>query len=193
MNIQRHVIFTHFHKKTCMQYIQQLLVLLFCFSFLYGQANAICNPDIDATTPTSRFTFVGNGVVVDKRTNLMWSRCLGGYSLNQNSTPSNFTDDICDLTGDRGKSWQLALQAADVVTLAGFSDWRLPNIKELSSIVERKCINPSINMIVFPGIDSGNRTWTSSGGRWLYWFNTGIVANLGSPGASNFFRFVRSN
>jgi hypothetical protein len=60
--------------------------------------------------------FISNndGTVTDKATNLMWQQ----------------TDD-----GIR-RSWQDALIYAKNTTLAGHSDWRLPNIKELQSIVK---------------------------------------------------------
>ena len=44
---------------------------------------------------------------------------------------------------------------------ANYADWRLPNIKELISIVERKCIRPALNTAVFPAVHF-DKFWTSS-------------------------------
>ena len=45
---------------------------------------------------------------------------------------------------------------------AGYADWRLPNSKELQSIVELGCWGPSINVARFPNTDHALRTWTAS-------------------------------
>jgi hypothetical protein len=52
------------------------------------------------------------------------------------------------------------INASDLV-LGGFSDWRMPNIKELQSISEATIYNPSINKTYFSGI-STTQCWSST-------------------------------
>lgn len=56
----------------------------------------------------------GNGTVTDRATGLMWQQADSGKAMN----------------------WEQALAYAAVFKLAGYSDWRLPNAKELQSIVD---------------------------------------------------------
>ncbi|MBK5966669.1 hypothetical protein CCR95_21970 [Thiocystis minor] len=58
-------------------------------------------------------------------------------------------------------NWSQALQRADQSTLTSQGDWRLPNLKELSSIVERACHDTSVDLGVFPSTPS-NYFWSSS-------------------------------
>lgn len=58
-------------------------------------------------------------------------------------------------------SWEQALLFADTSTIGGFSDWRLPNIKELQSINDESKMNPSINSSYFV-----------TGGAKVYWSST---------------------
>lgn len=56
----------------------------------------------------------GNGTISDNATALMWQQADDGQTRN----------------------WQDALNYAENLSLAGYSDWRLPNAKELQSIVD---------------------------------------------------------
>jgi len=109
-----------------------ILLLGLCLVFFTGAAAAAqtCKYDsIPATAPASRFTDNGDGTVTDKTTGLQWQRCSQGQTWSGGTCAGTAT----------GHTWQAALQLADVATYAGRSDWRLPNIKELASIVEQAC------------------------------------------------------
>ena len=69
------------------------------------------------------FTDNGDGTVTDAATGLMWSGVDSG-------------DVALSLGVDAAMSWQEALQFAENSTYAGYDDWRLPNAKELQSIVD---------------------------------------------------------
>jgi hypothetical protein len=123
-----------------------------------------CNLHIRESTPASQFVVNANGTVLDKTTGLMWKRCTEGQSGAGCATGSVAL-----------YNWQGALAQAANSAYAGYKDWRLPNAKELESLVEEKCYNPSINLSVFPGISS--EYWASSasnlGSVWNIDFNKG--------------------
>ena len=50
--------------------------------------------------------------------------------------------------------------------MAGFDDWRVPEIDEMSSLVEADCKSPSINTLVFPGIEP-EVYWSSESNFWM--------------------------
>lgn len=122
---------------------------------LVGNAQVCKTASIPATTPTSQLTDNGNGTVTDTKTGLMWKQCSEGLS------------GVGCLTGTaQTYTWQAALaQAQTVNTLGGFAgktDWRLPNIKELRSIIEKQCYEPAINLTRFPNTDFSTFFWSSS-------------------------------
>ncbi|MBP8284334.1 MAG: DUF1566 domain-containing protein, partial [Chromatiaceae bacterium] len=84
---------------------------------------------IPATAPASRFTDNGDGTVTDRATGLQWQRCSEGQTWSSGTCTGTAT----------GHTWQVALQLAEAASYAGQSDWRLPNINELASIVEQAC------------------------------------------------------
>jgi len=122
-----------------------------------GEAMAVCQTaSITASTPTSRFTDNGNGTVTDIKTGLMWKQCSEGLSG---------TGGCATGAATLYNTWQAALQQAKTLNagggFVGFTDWRLPNKKELNSIVESQCVTPSINAVIFPATVS-NLYWSAS-------------------------------
>jgi len=99
---------------------------------------------------------VDDDTVTDLFTGLMWKRCSEGLPFDQ----------YC--SGDlKTYSWQEALQIPEVLNASGgylgYTDWRLPNVKELRSIVAADLYNPAIYGFEFPKTGSIGY-WTSTAG-----------------------------
>ncbi len=58
-------------------------------------------------------------------------------------------------------TWQGAIDRCEALTLDTYSDWRLPNLNELTSIVDDTKSNPSIDTTVFTNTFS-NVYWSST-------------------------------
>lgn len=103
--------------------------------------------------PKPRFIDNGNSTVTDNLTGLMWTK-----------------DANLPLAG---KTWQLALDyvaAMNAGTYAnfGYTDWRLPSIRELQSLVDASRSYPS-----FPAVHPFTSVQSSG-----YWSSTTIAANI---------------
>lgn len=110
-----------------------------------AQTQQICNKAVGESAGVNSFMFLGSGSsVLDKRTGLTWKRCLEGQRFDDNKTPIFFTDDSC-----KGNSSLFSRQDA-LLYVKKAKSYRLPNIKELASLVELKCFNPAINLMTFP-------------------------------------------
>ena len=118
-----------------------------------GDLDCQRNPQIRPST-LGAFTINANGTATDLRTGLTWDQCVLGQDH----------ESLCK--GQGGPyNWEQGLAAA--VTLnaenyLGHSDWRLPNMKELRSIVERSCVSPGIDRNVFLNAPGAPSTLTSS-------------------------------
>ncbi|HHB75607.1 MAG TPA: DUF1566 domain-containing protein [Desulfobulbus sp.] len=95
---------------------------------------------------SSRFVDNGDGTITDTITGLQWQK----FSMDLDS--DGFPDVM---------NWQQALSSAENMVLAGFNDWRLPNINELKSIVDYNRVYPNIDTAMFPDT-MFNSYWTST-------------------------------
>ncbi len=118
----------------------------------------------DVAPDAMRFAVQADGTVTDGATGLMWQRCPTGFSLDSAGTPGDLSDDRCLASSAALPTWQGALQGAAADTTAGHLDWRLPNVKELESIVELGCHMPAIEPAPFPDTPS-EPFWTSTPAR----------------------------
>ncbi|UJB65120.1 IPTL-CTERM sorting domain-containing protein [Acidovorax sp. YS12] len=124
-----------------------------CLLPAWAQA-VTCSPNFVPSNPDAIYTVHGDGTVTDTRTGLTWKQCLEGFENNGagcTGAPSqkNFT-------------WNEALALAASHNFAGHNDWRLPNIKELLSLVEECRGSPAINDVAFPGDPQGGYVHSSS-------------------------------
>ena len=119
-----------------------------------------CNSAIIPSAPDSRYVVnSAKGTVLDRQTGLTWKRCVEGRSGADCGTGS-----FAEL------NWGAALRQAEASTFAGYRDWRLPNSKELESLVEVACYGPALNATVFPN-DPSTGVWSSSPDGPIYAWN----------------------
>lgn len=155
-----------------------LLVLLFSTTVVIAQQ--VCNEK--KINDKSPLIDNGNGTVTDKSTGLMWKQCSEGTTAGANCTAPHIQF-----------TWDRALLRSPDVNLdgfAGYKDWRLPNKKELESIIEKTCVWPAIDQTMFPNTlgsywtsspsgDYASQAWRVSFdygvGGWDYKSNTGYI------------------
>ncbi len=129
-----------------------------------------CVNNLPPSNPDADYTVHGNGTATDTRNGLMWKVCVEGQIWSAgvcSDVPSTFT-------------WANALAHAEGHSFASRTDWRLPNVKELRSLVEECRFNPAINDAIFPstpssGVWSGSPFAVNSSYAWLVNFRFGFV------------------
>jgi hypothetical protein len=92
-------------------------------------------PSTPATRPTNQYTVLSNDEVLDNYTGLAWQR---GSSASRSS-------------------WEQARQYCAALGLGG-KTWRLPSIRELSTLVDEALVAPSIDREMFPNTAYGARS-----------------------------------
>ena len=114
--------------------------------------------------PNPRFTDNGNGTVRDRLTKLIWLKKANAFGI---------------------RTWEQALSDANTLSSgsAGLTDgsvagdWRLPNVKELQSLIDFAYYNPALSNAV------GTGQWTSGDAfagvqSYSYWSSTTYAGNL---------------
>lgn len=156
-----------------------------------------CNHILPETAPTSQFIDHENGTVTDTSTRLMWKKCLEGQTGHEIG---------CTSSGNYiALTWSDALLHAQEINktggFAGYTNWRLPNIKELQSIVELQCRTPALNLEVFPAAGAVSVVWSSTPYKstnplsykdeaWYLYFHLGD-SNAGKTDGTRAIRLVR--
>ncbi|MFZ5766255.1 MAG: DUF1566 domain-containing protein [Thermodesulfobacteriota bacterium] len=142
--------------------------------------------DANYTINPPAYTDHGNGTVTDNVTGLMWQQ--GDYGSTNwykasGTVNSSYNPTGVDVCGD--------------LTLAGYTDWRLPTKKELVGLVDysRPYPGPTINTTYFPNTKQSTY-WSSSTHAsypdyaWYVHFSNGYVGN-GNKYLNNYVRCVR--
>ena len=136
-----------------------------------------------------RFADHGDGTVTDLNTGLTW---IGdGRGDIDTDPPTPFRDE----GGWRKYNWTEAINYCERLEFAGQSDWRLPNCKELFSILDLGKTDPAVDAACFPATRS-DFYWTSTpftyntAHAWYVYFNLGYV-NHASMDQELFVRPVR--
>ncbi len=116
----------------------------------------------------------GDGTVTDNNTGLMWQQDEAG-----------------------SMDWEGALTYCEGLSLAGYTDWRLPNIKELESITDDTLYIPSIDTNFFPDVYASSY-WSSttyasySFNAWYVYFSNGLVSGYFDKSFNHYVRCVRA-
>ena len=118
------------------------------------------------------FSRSSGGVVTDSATNLQWQDNVDAVS----------------------KDWQGAISYCEDLILAGKDDWRLPNLNELTSIMDDTVYNPSISSVFSHATSDGywsSTTHTSYNHGWSVNFSGGYQ-NHGYKTVNHYVRCVRA-
>jgi hypothetical protein len=122
-----------------------------------GAAAQSSPPVCDAQTsslPAERFHDNGDGTVTDKQSQLVWMRCAAGQQWRSAQCAGNATR----------FGWDEARKHVERFNRRGdafHDEWRVPALRELASITDRRCATPRTNVDVFPQTPSAG-FWTTT-------------------------------
>jgi hypothetical protein len=139
--------------------------------------------------PAERFVDNGDGTITDRETHLMWEKkcaCRGNPHDVDRRSPWSF-----DATQETIWDWLDAVNGEGDRGFAGHADWRIPNVKELYSLVDASRNDPAIARI-FAGegcVDVRSRR-CSAAAKGLHWTSTtfadfpslGLAVDFAAPG-----------
>lgn len=133
-------------------------------------------------TSGQQFSYMNNGAY--------FVRCVRGAELQSSFTRSNddiVTDHAAGLMWQDNSEaatthqvWENAINYCEALTLGSYSDWRLPNIRELQTIVDFNTYNPSIysvfqNKAPYTYWSSTGQTASNEQGAWKISFYNGLA------------------
>ncbi len=113
--------------------------------------------DVFANQPMSaQYNVHSNGTLTDRSTGYTWFRCSAGQIWADGQCKGyaimrNFED---------AQDWAAQAQ------VAGLTNWRVPKIEEMNTLVQPDCRSPSIDIKAFPGIEPENY-WSNKENFWI--------------------------
>lgn len=169
-----------------------------------GIPGPVAVPDDGAVEAGATLAYAdnGNGTITDANTGLTWEKKSDDGGLHDRD---NFYRWSGDGTQETIWDWIEDVNAEGGAGFAGFNDWRIPNAKELESILDYERFNlsvhPAFDAACAPGCTvttcsctKSNVYWSSStyrngtNGAWVVFFTDGAVV----ASDKTFFNYVRA-
>ena len=136
--------------------------------------------DVRAGAPLA-FIDNGDGTITDLNTHLMWEKKSDDASIHDRDNVYSWTS-----------AFGVFIHGLNVANFAGHNDWRLPNKRELDSILSAQAVNPSVSAAFNSGCSAGcaptacsctpsSNYWSSTSyaaspdGAWVVSFGIGFV------------------
>jgi hypothetical protein len=153
-----------------------------------------------------RFVDNGDGTVTDVNTGLMWEKKSDDGGLHDRDNVYRWTSEL-GFEQETVWDWVDDVNAEGGTGFAGRADWRIPNVKELQSIVDYERVGPAVGAAFNDGCTPGCSAlscsctsifnyWSSSTSAgsdsfaWVVVFDSGVV-DVNSKESERFVRAVR--
>jgi hypothetical protein len=130
---------------------------------------------------------VQNDIVTDTKSGLMWTRCLIGAKWDGKTCEGKAI----------GYEWKKAQEVVKSSNYGGYSDWRIPTLAELKTLVDSESGEgldkiPHVNQTVFPTpyCKGANRSATDHDGHSCWQWTTTPVENYSYHGWLVYFEYA---
>lgn len=105
-----------------------------------------------------RYQDNGDGTITDLNTGLMWEKKSGDGGLHDVSRTFAWSSTVSPTIWD----WLAQVNAEGGTGFAGYSDWRIPNARELQSIADYEVVEPAVDAAFNNGFSAGCTVLTCS-------------------------------